>query len=62
MTETWDRLVIDRTDDLLRRAPVFQGLLQRKLDVLAHFNNDCTGHASALVRMLQEMPAKVGVG
>ena len=29
-----DRLVMDRTEDLLRRAPVFQGPLQRKPDVI----------------------------
>ncbi len=55
MTDTWDRVVIDRTEDLLRWVPVFQDLLERKLDILAYFNNHYAGHAPASVRMLQGM-------
>ncbi len=58
--DTWDRLVIDRTEDLLRWVPVFQDLLERKLDVLAYFNNHYAGHAPASVRMLQDILAEPG--
>ncbi|MFQ5912137.1 MAG: DUF72 domain-containing protein [Nitrospinota bacterium] len=61
MTDAWDTPVIDRTESLLRWVPVFQDLLERKLDVLAYFNNHYAGHAPASVRMLQEMLVKVGV-
>ena len=58
--DTWDRLVIDRTEDLLRWVPVFQDLLERKLDVLAYFNNHYAGHAPASVRMLQDILVEPG--
>ncbi|MFQ5915353.1 MAG: DUF72 domain-containing protein [Nitrospinota bacterium] len=60
MTDTWDRLVINRTEDLLGWVPVFQDVLERKVHVLAYFNNHYAGHAPASVRMLQDMLAKVG--
>ncbi len=58
MTDTWDRVVIDRTEDLLRWIPVFQNLIERKLDILAYFNNHHAGHAPASVRMSQGMLVK----
>jgi uncharacterized protein YecE (DUF72 family) len=55
MTDTWDKVVWDRTEDLQRWVPVFADLLECKLDVLAYFNNHYAGHAPGSVRALQEM-------
>jgi len=55
MTDVWDKVIIDRTKDLERWVSVFADLLERKLEVLAYFNNHYAGHAPGSVRMLQDM-------
>ena len=60
MTDMWDKLVVDRSEDLPLWVPVLQDLLERNLDVLAYFNNHYAGHAPASVRMIGEMLEKAG--
>ena len=51
LTTTWDKTVIDRTDDLKNWAALFRQFLSRNLKVYAYANNHYAGHGSDTVKL-----------
>ena len=54
ITTTWDRVVVDRSDDLAATAGLIQGLASR-VPVLAFLNNHYAGHSPATARDLRDL-------
>ena len=54
MTETWDKIVIDRGSEMRETIPVLQDFLDQGIPVWAYFNNHYAGHAPASVEILKK--------
>lgn len=57
-TETWEKLVVDRTKDMESWAPRIQKLLDEGTIVWAYFNNHYAGHAPGSVALFLEVLEK----
>jgi uncharacterized protein YecE (DUF72 family) len=55
LTTTWDKTVIDRTDDLKNWAGLFRQFLSRNLKVYAYANNHYAGHGPGTVKLFWDM-------
>jgi uncharacterized protein YecE (DUF72 family) len=55
LTTTWDKTVIDRTDDLKNWAALFRQFLSRNLKVYAYANNHYAGHGPGTVKLFWDM-------
>jgi uncharacterized protein YecE (DUF72 family) len=55
LTTTWDKTVIDRTDDLRNWAELFRRFLGRNLKVYAYANNHYAGHGPGTVKLFWDM-------
>jgi len=55
LTTTWDKTVIDRTDDLKNWAALFRQFLSRNLKVYAYANNHYAGHGPGTVKLFWNM-------
>jgi uncharacterized protein YecE (DUF72 family) len=51
LTTTWDKTIIDRTDDLRDWAGLFRQFVSRNLKVFAYANNHYAGHGPATVKL-----------
>jgi uncharacterized protein YecE (DUF72 family) len=54
LTTTWDKTVIDRTDDLKNWATLFRQFLSRNLKVYAYANNHYSGYGPGTVKVFWE--------
>ncbi len=52
MTETWEKLVIDRTPETREWIPIVRAFLAQDLDVSVFVNNHFAGHAPASIELL----------
>jgi uncharacterized protein YecE (DUF72 family) len=55
LTTTWDKSVIDRTDDLGKWAALFRQFVSRNLKVYAYANNHYAGHGPGTVKLFWDM-------
>jgi uncharacterized protein YecE (DUF72 family) len=53
LTETWDKLVIDRGPEMKETVRVLQDFVDQGIPVWAYFNNHYAGHAPASVEILK---------
>jgi uncharacterized protein YecE (DUF72 family) len=54
LTETWDKIVIDRGTEMGETIPVLRDFLAQGIPVWAYFNNHYAGHAPASVEILKK--------
>lgn len=54
LTETWDRIVIDRGPEMRETMAVLREFLDQGIPVWAYFNNHYAGHAPASVEILKK--------
>jgi uncharacterized protein YecE (DUF72 family) len=59
-TRTWDRLIVDRTEELTWWAPRVKRELRRKVPVYAFFNNHYAGFAPGSVEMFEKILEAAG--
>lgn len=55
LTKTWDKIVIDRTDQMKESLRVFRHFLAEKIPVWAYINNHWEGHAPATLDKLRKL-------
>jgi len=55
LTATWDKPIIDRTDDLRNWAGLFRQFAWRNLKVDAYANNHYVGHGPGTVTLFWDM-------
>lgn len=55
MTTTWDRIVIDRTEETREWIPVLKRLLEEGIDVYAFYNNHFAGFAPGSIETLRTL-------
>jgi uncharacterized protein YecE (DUF72 family) len=55
LTTTWDKTIIDRTDDLKSWAGLFRQFVSRNLKVYAYANNHYAGNGPATVKMFLDL-------
>jgi len=53
LTETWDKIVIDRSEQTAEWMPIVRDMLAREQDVSMYFNNHYEGHAPASIEKLK---------
>jgi uncharacterized protein YecE (DUF72 family) len=59
LTTTWDKTVIERTDDLKNWAALFRQFVSRNLKVYAYANHHYAGHRPGTVKLFwEEWPAR----
>ncbi len=54
-TDTWEKLIVDRSVEMERCVPALQSLLERNIDVYGYFNNHYAGHAPGSIELLREI-------
>ena len=59
-TETWEKLIIDRSREMEEWAPRIQKLLDEGTIVWAYFNNHYAGHAPGSVELFLEIMKRFG--
>ena len=59
-TETWEKIIVDRTKEMEEWAPRIQKLLDEGTIVWAYFNNHYAGHAPGSVELFLETLKKYG--
>jgi uncharacterized protein YecE (DUF72 family) len=55
LTSTWDKIVLDRTEDLRNWAALFRQFVSRNLKVYAYANNHYAGYGPGTVRLFWDM-------
>ncbi len=55
ITTVWNKLVIDRTAEMVEWMPAIEKLLKRRLTIYAYFNNHYAGFGPASARAFSEM-------
>jgi len=53
-TESWDRLIVDRTKEMKLWVDALAMLLDRNIEVFGYFNNHYAGHAPGSIALLRE--------
>lgn len=51
-TKTWDRIIIDREEEMRVWIPVIRGLLKRRIQVMGYFNNHYAGFGPGSIELL----------
>jgi len=59
-TETWEKIIIDRTKEMEEWAPRIQKLLDEGTVIWAYFNNHYAGHAPGSVELFLQSLEKYG--
>jgi uncharacterized protein YecE (DUF72 family) len=54
-TATWDKTIVDRTEDLKNWANVLRGIVKRNLKIYAYANNHYQGHGPGTVKLLWDL-------
>jgi len=54
-TKTWNKVIVDREDDLREWVEILRGFNRRKVRIYAFANNHYAGHAPATVRLFRQM-------
>jgi uncharacterized protein YecE (DUF72 family) len=54
-TESWDRLIVDRTAEMERWVPTLASLLERNIELFGYFNNHYAGHAPGSIELLRRV-------
>jgi uncharacterized protein YecE (DUF72 family) len=54
-TKTWDKVIVDRSEDLAEWVEVLKTVHKRKIQIFAYANNHYAGYAPATVEMFQEL-------
>ena len=54
-TKTWDKVIVDRTEDLAEWVEVLKTAHKRKIQIYAYANNHYAGYAPATVELFQEL-------
>jgi len=55
LTSTWDKVVVDRTEDLRKWAALFRQFVSRDLKVYAYANNHYAGYGPGTVKLFWDM-------
>ena len=58
LTTTWDKTIINRTDDLQNWAELFRQFVSRNLKVYAYANNHYAGHGPDTVKLFWDIWTK----
>jgi uncharacterized protein YecE (DUF72 family) len=53
-TKTWDKTIVNRSEELTEWVEILRKVHKRKIQIFAYANNHYAGHAPATVRMFQE--------
>jgi len=59
-TKHWDRIIIDREDEMETWIPVIRRLLGRGIRVLGYFNNHYAGFAPGSIELFYEVWSRLG--
>ena len=54
-TDSWDRLIVDRTAEMERWVPTLASLLERNIELFGYFNNHYAGHAPGSIELLRRV-------
>jgi uncharacterized protein YecE (DUF72 family) len=54
-TDSWDRLIVDRTAEMERWVPTLATLLERNIELFGYFNNHYAGHAPGSIELLRRV-------
>jgi uncharacterized protein YecE (DUF72 family) len=54
-TLTWDRTIVDRTEDLTKWVELFRAFVKKDLKIFAYANNHYAGHGPGTVRLFWKM-------
>jgi uncharacterized protein YecE (DUF72 family) len=54
-TKTWDKVIVDRRDDLAEWVSVLSALPKRRIQILAFANNHYAGHAPATLEKFRQL-------
>ena len=54
-TQHWDRVIIDREDEMQTWIPVIRQLLQRGINVMGYFNNHYAGFAPGSIELFHQV-------
>ncbi len=50
-TQHWDRVIIDRDEEMRAWIPIIRGLLKRRIQVMGYFNNHYAGSAPGSIQL-----------
>ena len=50
-TLTWDKAIVDRTEDLTKCVELFRTFVKKDLKIFAYANNHYAGHGPATVKL-----------
>lgn len=53
-TESWDKVIVDRSREMEQWVPALASLLERNIEVYGYFNNHYAGHAPGSIEQLRE--------
>jgi uncharacterized protein YecE (DUF72 family) len=54
-TKTWDKLIVDRREDLTKWVELFRGFVARNLKVFAYANNHYAGHGPSTIKLFMDL-------
>jgi uncharacterized protein YecE (DUF72 family) len=54
-TDSWDRLIVDRTAEMERWVPTLATLLDGDIELFGYFNNHYAGHAPGSIELLRRV-------
>ncbi|MGD0125334.1 MAG: DUF72 domain-containing protein [Terriglobia bacterium] len=54
-TQSWDKIIIDRTREMETWIPIIRALLKRGINILGFFNNHYAGFAPGSIKLFREM-------
>jgi len=55
LTETWDKALVDRREDLTNWVALFRAFVARNLKIFAYANNHYAGHGPATVKLFMDL-------
>ncbi len=54
-TQSWDKIIVDRTREMETWIPIIRALLKRGINILGFFNNHYAGFAPGSIKLFREM-------
>jgi len=60
-TESWDKVIVDRSAELAEWVEIVRKVHKRRIQIFAYANNHYAGHAPATVEMFRELLRKSGL-
>ncbi len=54
-TQSWDKLIVDRSEEMERWVPTLATLLERNIELYGYFNNHYAGHAPGSIELLRRI-------